>query len=159
MAHQIFLLLFILFLSLGMGGGLYETLVVYPNWKTNPTPQGLAQKFEESGQALAARRFWPLISPMTALLALLNLFLAWQETDLLRTVWLTAAIVIIVKSIATYTYFVPTMIRKLGKAAVMRPEELTKSVRIWTTLSPLRLCMELFGWIAAIWAWSLLGRV
>jgi hypothetical protein len=158
MLDQVSLSLFILFLSLGMGGGLYETLVVYPNWKTNPTPQGFAKRLKESGQALAGRRFWPLISPMTALLALLNLFLAWQETHLLRAVWLTAAIAVIVKSIATYAYFVPTMIRKLAKAAEMSPEELTKTVKLWTALSPLRLFMEFFGWIAALCAWSLLGR-
>jgi hypothetical protein len=158
MADEISLSLFIFFLSLGMGGGLYETLAVYPNWKTNPTPQVLVQKLKESGQAHAGRRFWPFVSPTTLLLALLNLSLAWQRTGLLRTVWLAAAIAVIAKSIATYTYFVPTMIRKLGKAAQMNPEALTRTVRLWTTLSPLRLGMELFGWIAATWAWLLLGR-
>jgi hypothetical protein len=158
MAHQISLWLFILFLSLGMGGGLYETLAVYPNWKADPTPQGLAQKLNDSGQALAGRRFWPLISPMTTLLAILNLSLAWHAAGLLRTLWLTAATVIIAKSIATYTYFVPTMIRKLAKPTKMTPEELTKTVKLWTALSPLRLCFEFAGWSTALWAWSLLGR-
>jgi hypothetical protein len=159
MLNQIALSLFILFLSLGMGGGLYETLAVYPNWKINPTPQEFARKLTESGQALAGRRFWPLISPTTALLAIVNLVLAWHKQGQLRTVWLAAAIAIIVKSIATYTYFVPTMIRKLGKAAQMPAEELTRTVKQWTALSPLRLCLEFFGWTTAIWAWSLLGRV
>jgi len=159
MANEIPLALFLLFLSVGLGGGLYETLAVYPNWKTNPTPQDFTQKLRASGQTLAGRRFWPFISPMTALLALLNLFVAWQKTGLLRTVWLAGAIAIIVKSITTYTYFVPTMVRKFAKAAEMKPEQLTKTVRLWTALSPLRLFMELFGWIAAIWAWLLLGRI
>jgi len=159
MPDQIALSLFIFFLSLGMGGGLYEVLAVYPNWKNNPTPQTFSQKLEDSGQSLAGRRFWPFISPTTALLALVNLFLAWHAPGMLRTVWLAAAVVVIVKSIATYTYFVPTMIRKLAKAETMRPEDLTKTVNQWTALSPLRLCLELFAWIAAVWAWSLLGRI
>ena len=159
MLDQTLLSLFIFFLSLGMGGGLYETLVVYPNWKTNPTPQEFARKLNESGQAMAGRRFWPFISPMTALLAIVNLVIAWHQHGQLQMVWLAAAIAIIVKSIATYTYFVPTMIRKLGKAAQMPAEELAKTVKQWTTLSPLRLCLELFGWTTAIWAWTLLGRV
>jgi hypothetical protein len=159
MASQIALISFLLFLSLGMGGGLYETLAVYPIWKHNPTPQNFAQKLKDSGQALAGRRFWPFISPMTALLAIVNLFLAWQQPGLLQTVWLSASIAILVKSVATYTYFVPTMIRKLGKANSMKPEELTKTVRQWTALSPLRLCLELFGWVSALWALLLLKRV
>jgi hypothetical protein len=160
MTSQIALGSFILFLSLGMGGGLYETLVVHPNWKRNPTPQNFIQKLKESGQALAGRRFWPFISPMTALLAIINLFLAWQQQPgLLRTAWLAASIVILVKSAATYTYFVPTMVRKLEKADSIKPEELTKIVRQWTALSPLRLCLELFGWISAVSALLLLKRV
>jgi hypothetical protein len=159
MPDQIALSLFLFFLSLGMGGGLYEVLAVYPNWKNNPTPQTFSQKLKDSGQALAGRRFWPFISPTTALLALVNLFLAWHAPGILRTVWLAAAVAIIVKSIATYTYFVPTMIRKLAKAEAMSPEDLTKTVNRWTTLSPLRLSLELFAWIAAVWAWFLLGRV
>jgi uncharacterized membrane protein len=159
MADRIALLLFILFLSVGMGGGLYETLVVYPNWKTDPTPQNLAEKLQNSGQTLAGRRFWPFISPVTTLLAILNLCIAWQQPGQLRTLWLAAAIVILVKSIATYTYFVPTMVRKLAKSTQMKPAELTRTVRQWTSLSPLRLGMELFGWVTAIWTWSLLGRV
>ncbi|MGD0796968.1 MAG: hypothetical protein ABR910_04510 [Acidobacteriaceae bacterium] len=158
MVNRIALSLFILFLSLGMGGGLYETLVVYPHWKTDPTPQNLAEKLKDSGQTLAGRRFWPFISPATALLAILNLCIAWQESGQLRAVWLAAAIVIIAKSVATYTYFVPTMVRKLAQPTDMKPEELTRTVRQWTSLSPLRLGLELFGWIAALWTWSLLGQ-
>jgi tellurite resistance protein TehA-like permease len=158
MADEISLSLFILFLSLGMGGGLYEALAVYPNWKHDPTPQNFSQKLKDSGQMLAGRRFWPLVSPMTTLLAIVNIFLARQALGLLRTVWLAAAIVVILKSIATYTYFVPTMMGKLMKAETMRPEELIQTVNRWTTLSPLRLFLELFAWITAVWAWSLLGR-
>jgi hypothetical protein len=159
MLSQIALSLFIFFLSLGLGGGLYETLVVYPNWKNDPTPQNLSHKLKESGQALAGRRFWPFISPTTALLALINTFIAWHSAGLLRTVWLAASIAIILKSIATYTYFVPTMIRKFGKAESVEPQNLRKSVSQWTSLSPLRLCLEFFAWVAAVWSWSLLGRV
>lgn len=159
MPGQIALALFFFFLSLGMGGGLYETLAVYPNWKSDPTPLNLSRKLKESGQALAGRRFWPFISPTTFLLALVNLFLAYSSSGLLRSVWLAASIAIIVKSIATYSYFVPTMIRKFEKAAAIEPQALRRSVSQWTSLSPLRLSLELFAWIAAVWAWSLLGRV
>jgi len=71
MGSDIVLWLFF-FLSLGIGGGLYETLVVYPNWKNGATPHNLPQRLKDSGQALTARRFWPFISLATALFALIN---------------------------------------------------------------------------------------
>ena len=158
MLSQIALSLFIFFLSLGLGGGLYETLAVYPNLRNDPTPQNFSKKLKDSGQLLAGRRFWPVVSPTTMLLAILNLFVAWHAEGLLRSVWLAAAIATILKSIASYAYFVPTMIGKLAKAEAMKPEELTRTVRTWTALSPLRLIPELFAWICATWAWSLLGH-
>jgi len=150
--------LFIFFLSLGIGGGLYETLVVYPSWKKGATPQSLPQRLKDSGQALAARRFWPFISPTTALLAMINVYFAWQRTGFVRELWLAAAIAIVLKSVGTYTYFAPTMIRKFEKSESLDPAELTKSVDRWTALSPVRLCVELFGWMAAVWTLWLIAK-
>jgi hypothetical protein len=158
MGSHSFLWLFIFFLSLGIGGGLYESLVVYPNWKNGATPQNLPQRLKDSGQALAARRFWPFISPTTALLAVINLYFAWQQTGFLRELWLAAAFAIVLKSVGTYAYFAPTMIRKFEKAESLEPAELAKSVKRWTALSPVRLCVELFGWTAAAWTLWLIAK-
>jgi hypothetical protein len=159
MISAIALSLFIFFMGLGLGGGLYETLAVYPNWKNDPTPQTLSQKLRDSGQVLAARRFWPFVSPMVTLLAILNFFLAWHAVGLLHTVWLAAATAGIISRLVTFTYFVPTMIGKIMKPEAMEPEQLIKTVSLWTTLSPLRILPDLFAWITALWAWSLLGRL
>lgn len=47
MGSHIVLWLFVFFLSLGIGGGLYETLIVYPAWKNGATPQNLRQKLKD----------------------------------------------------------------------------------------------------------------
>src|SRR5215469_15158742 len=127
--------LFILFLGIGIGGGLYETLVVYPLWKRDPKPETFAQQLRNSGQSGAGRRFWPFISPVAFLLAVWNIAEASRAGSDVRTAWLAAAIAIAIKSVATYTYFAPTMIRKLERAGSMRREELARTVRRWTTLS------------------------
>lgn len=158
MGPHIVLWLFIFFLSVGIGGGLYETLVVHPNWKNGATPQNLPQKLKDSGQALAARRFWPFISPTTALLALINVFFAWRQSGFVRELWLAASIAIVLKSVATYAYFAPTMIRKFERAGSLEPAELTRSVKRWTALSPLRLCVEVLGWVAAVWTLWLVAQ-
>jgi hypothetical protein len=62
MGDTLALSLLLFFVQLGIGGGLYETLVVYPRWKYDATPAGLPQKLHDSGQSLANRRFWPFPS-------------------------------------------------------------------------------------------------
>jgi hypothetical protein len=155
---QVAISLFIFFVGLGIGGGLYETLVVYPNWKTDPMPDGLPQKLRESGQARAGRRFWPFVSPVSALLAICNAAIAWNQTGPVRTLWLAASIAIIVKSIATYGYFVPTMVRRIGRAEGMDAATLQSTVRIWTTLSPLRILVEIFAWVVGLKVLTILSR-
>ncbi len=149
--------LFILFLGIGIGGGLYETLVVYPLWKRDPKPETFAKQLRDSGQAGAGRRFWPFISPVAFLLAVWNIVLASRAGSDVRAAWLGAAIAIALKSVATYAYFAPTMIRKLERAGSMQRQELARVVKRWTRLSPLRIWIEVPAMIAALYAFGRLG--
>ena len=155
---QVLLCAFIFSVGVGIGGGLYETRVVYPNWARGPTPEGLLEKLISSGQAGAARRYWPLVSPASAALAVVNLFLAWHQVGTVRNLWLMSSIAVVLKSIATYGYFVPTYIRQIGKPTVVNPATLRRIVRTWAGLSPLRIVAETFAWITGMWA-ILLSRV
>jgi hypothetical protein len=150
MLNDVLLSLLIFFTGLGIGGGLYETLVVYPRWKKHPTPATLSQKLEDSGQN-AALKFWPLVSPISALLSVINMIAAWRSVGS-ETVWFSAALIIFLKSLATYLYFVPTMMRKFKRAETMDAETLKKSVTLWTSLSPLRIVVEAVAWIGALFA-------
>jgi hypothetical protein len=149
---QVLLCMFIFSLGVGIGGGLYETRVVYPNWAKDPTPDGLAEKLISSGQAGAARRYWPLVSPASALLAIVNVFLAWHQVGVVRNLWLMSSIAIVLKSMGTYGYFVPTYIRRIANPRTMDALTLQRLVRQWTGLSPLRVVAETFAWITGMWA-------
>jgi hypothetical protein len=157
-AAQTLLCAFIFSVGLGIGGGLYETRVVYPNWSKDPTPDGLSEKLISSGQAGAARRYWPLVSPASALFAIVNMFLAWDQVGIVRELWLMSSIAIVLKSLGTYGYFVPTYIRRIAKPNTMDTMTLRRLVRQWTGLSPLRIVVEIFAWITGMWA-LLLSRV
>jgi hypothetical protein len=148
MLNNILLSLLIFFTGLGIGAGLYETLVVYPRWKKEPTPATLAQLLDSSGQN-AARKFWPLVSPMSTLLSIINMMVAWRNVGPL-TVWFSAALIIFLKSLATYLYFVPTMMRKFRRAATMDADKLKQSVALWTSLSPVRIVVETVAWTGAL---------
>jgi hypothetical protein len=158
-ADQLLLCAFIFSVGIGIGGGLYETRVVYPNWIKDPTPTELNKKLISSGQAGAARRYWPLISPASALLALLNAFLAWHQAGIVRNLWLMSSISIILKSAGTYGYFVPTYIRRIAKSEAMETSTLRRIVRIWAGLSPLRVLIEAFAWTTGMGALLLASKV
>ena len=148
---QLLLCAFIFSIGLGIGGGFYETRVVYPNWSVNPIPSELGKKLVSSGQTGAARRFWPFISPVSALLAIINACIAWHQVGLVRNLWLAAAVSIILKSVGTYGYFVPTFIRRIAQPESMEVSTLRNVVRTWTALSPLRIWIELFAWTTGMW--------
>jgi hypothetical protein len=149
------LLLFTIVLSLG--GGLYEILVVYPNWKHSTTAAELKERLQSSGQNYAGTRFWPLCSPLQGLLAIINLVLAWRCEGAAHNMWLTAAIIVFVTRIITFSYFIPVMLGKLMQAEKVPAAELPGIVKRWTTLSPLRLISEFAALITGAWALLLIA--
>ena len=149
------LLLFTIVLSLG--GGLYEILVVYPNWKHSTTAAEVKERLQSSGQNYAGTRFWPIASPAQGLLSIVNLVLALRYIGAAHNMWLTAAIIVFVTRIITFSYFIPVMLRKLMKAEKIPAAELPGIVKRWTTLSPLRLISEFAALITGTWALLLIA--
>ncbi len=147
----ILLWMFVILTGVAVGGGIYEVRAVYPNWKKDPKPETLARRLRESSQMSAGRRFWPFVSPLLAVLSVLNIWAAFETTGVIRLVWLAAASAVAIRSIAGYSYFVPTMMLKFEKPETMTQPDLERAVRRWTALSPWRLYLEFPAWIAAIW--------
>ena len=145
---------FIALLGIAIGGGLYETLAVYPGWSNDPAPATLPDKLRASGQSAASRKFWPFISPTLLFLSIWNFVLALHASGELKLLWVAAGAGIIAKSIATYAYFVPTMVRKFERSRTQSTNELTKAVRRWTVLSPLRLCIEVPALFCTLWVYA-----
>jgi hypothetical protein len=87
-------------------------------------------------------------------LSVLNIWAALQNSGAIRSVWLAAAVAVAIRSIAGYSYFVPTMMRKIEKPEGMNQIDLARVVNRWTSLSPFRLYLELPAWIAALWVLS-----
>lgn len=142
--------------SLNIGGGLYETLVVYPNWNKRVTPATLVSQLKSSGQWLANGRFWPLVSPLQGLLSLVNLVVAWRYSGEAHSYWLWASLLVVFGRIITFVFFVPPMLKHFMKPELVPAEQLQRLVKRWTTLSPLRLPLELLAWVLAMWAFHLL---
>nr|WP_294793847.1 hypothetical protein [uncultured Mucilaginibacter sp.] len=152
MTNLILLTLLLLTITLSLGGGLYETLVIYPNWKKDVHPSTLLEKLHSSGQMLAGNRFWPLVSPAQVLLSIANMVMAYLHDGPAREVWLTAAIIIFVSRVITFSYFIPVMLRYIMKSEHVEPNRLRTIVKWWVGLSPLRLLPEAAAWGLCIYA-------
>ena len=134
--------LFIIFLGIAFGAGLYESRVVVPMWTSDP-PASLASP--DSG-----RRFWAFVTtgPLT-LLTVANLVAALQTQGPARAWWLTAAIVTLVERAATFGYFIPTIIRLQRKPTLTQTAVRTALAR-WVRLNYVRNTLTLVAWIAAL---------
>lgn len=157
MINFICLALLLLTIVLSTGGGLFEILVVYPNWKHSKNAAELKENLQSSGQIYAGTRFWPLASPLQGLLAIINLVLAIRYYGPAHDVWLIAAILIFVTRVITFAYFIPVMLKKLMKADEVPAEKLPGIIKRWTTLSPLRLISEFAALITGAWALLMLA--
>jgi hypothetical protein len=150
MITTIAVVLLLLSVTLGLGGGLYEILVIYPNWKHDVHPLTLRGKLQSSGMILAAKRFWPIVSPAQVLLSVTNIVLAWNHTGGARVYWLTAAVAVFISRVITFSYFIPVMIRKIMQPETIEAGRLQAIIKQWTALSPLRLVFEFFAWIMLV---------
>ena len=139
--------LFIIFLGIAFGAGLYESRVVVPMWTSNP-PTSLASP--DSG-----RRFWAFVTtgPLT-LLTVANLVAALQTQEPARAWWLTAAIVTLVERAATFGYFIPTIIR-LQRKPTLTQTAVRRALARWVRLNYVRNTLTLVAWIAALKALAL----
>lgn len=149
--------LLLLWAGVQLGGGLYEKRVVIPLWATNPTPDTLSHRLAETGETGSAMRFWPFVSPVVLLLAVLNMVFAWGHAGPARPWWLAAASAFLLMSVSTYAYFVPTMLSLMRRSHTYTPEKLSRTVSVWLNLSNVRLLISVPAWLAALRAIVLIG--
>jgi hypothetical protein len=140
----------VMLVGMEIGGGLYEWRCVYPMW-SGAAPDALRQRLAQSGQALAGRRFWPLLSPALALLSILNLVAAYQSASPERVAWLVGAAIVLLGRAVTFAYFVPTLSRITDLRRAMPAQRLARTVRRWVGLSPLRIAAAACAWLLLVW--------
>ena len=122
---EVLLWLFVINLGIALGAGIYEQRIVISQWQDIPP-----QEWPNTGL-----QFWVYVTtvPLT-LLTLANLVAAWMDRGPRRYWWLGAAAIIVVERVATFAYFVPTMVWLQGI------EGLPKAVREIAWKAQLRLC-------------------
>lgn len=145
MWQQIVLWLFAINLGIAFGAGLYEARVVLPQWASIPPAE-----WPNTGVA-----FWVYVTtiPLT-LLTLTSLVAAWMTRGPMRGWYLAAACIVLVERVATFSYFIPTMLRLTGTAGLPDAQVAT-TLSQWSLLNNGRHLLSLAGWLAALKALSL----
>jgi hypothetical protein len=146
--------LFVIFLGITFGAGIYEERIVVSRWLSASEGAERHWNAHEVRRDDTGRRFWAFVTtvPLT-LLALANLVVGWRALGPVRPWWLTAAILALGDRIFTFSYFIPTMIRLMRAAD--SSESVTKAIQ-WANLNYLRLAIVLAAWLASLRAFSLL---
>jgi hypothetical protein len=145
---RVLLWLFVVNLGIAFGAGIYEQRVVIPRWENAPP-----QAWPNTGL-----EFWVYVTtvPLT-LLTLANLVAAWLEQGPRRYWWLGAAAISVVERIATFSYFIPTMLWLQGTKDLPQAE-VQEALSQWLLLDYGRHVLTLAAWLAALKAFSLPGK-
>ncbi|MGW4849584.1 DUF1772 domain-containing protein [Nocardia brasiliensis] len=152
--RAIALWLLVIFVGIQFGAGWYEKLSVIPMWD-NARPDELLPAMEASGFKKAGRAFWPFVSPVVAVLSLVNLYLAWRTPGAFHRWWITGAAIMLGYSVSTYAYFATQMLIFQSKGTSWSPERIESFVDTWTTLNYPRMVIGAIGWLCALRALSL----
>jgi hypothetical protein len=144
------LLLFVINLGIVVGAGFYEQRVVVPVWASAP-PRSLLSP--ESGL-----RFWVYVTtgPLT-LLTIANAVAATQAPQPLRFWWLIAVVIIAFERVATFGYFVPTIMR-LARDQNAPPDIARARFARWVVLNYARNIASLVAWLVALKALLMLAH-
>ena len=150
---KIVLWLFVIFLGIAFGAGLYESRVVVPQWTTaadgTAAWDAAAVREDDTG-----RRFWAFVTtgPLT-LLTLISLVMAWRASGELRKWWLAAAATALADRIFTFAYFIPTMVRLMNADDTAAARAAASQ---WASLDYVRHGIVLAAWLLALKAFSVL---
>lgn len=145
---RVLLWLFVVDLGIAFGAGIYESRVVVPRWENTPP-----QTWPNTGL-----EFWVYVTtvPLT-LLTLANLVAAWLDRGPGRYWWLGAAAIVVAERIATFSYFIPTMLWLQGTEGLSEAE-VRAALSQWLFLDHGRHVLTLAAWLAALKAFSLPGK-
>ena len=151
------LVLWLLVIAVGVqfGAGLYEKLAIVPLW-SGVDPASVLPAMRESGMYRAGRAFWPFVSPVVGVFALVGVVVSWRCPPApARRVWLAGSATMLGYAVISYGYFVPQMLRFQANAASWDDDRIEDFVAWWTGLNYGRMVLGAIGLLLLLRALSL----
>lgn len=157
---QVFQWLFVIALSLVIGGGLYETLVVMPLWTLSPPDSVLAyyQHSVAHPQFVTNQggRFWIFFTPLLGLTAIATLVAGLKTRPEHRRWRIAGAALALVVVVSTFAWFVPNVLLLMGEGVTkLSPERVTSLTNWWVRLNWVRVFIYITAWLAGLRALTL----
>lgn len=142
----------VLGLSLAVGGGFYESVVINPQWSQSP-PSSFTIIQENTGVPL--QKFWIPTHILISISILIALFLNWKIPSR-RTLILVAIGSYAVMRAWSFIYFIPEML-EFQKIAVdsQSSDNLIDRVSKWKTLTYWRAPLDIISFFCTMWALTL----
>jgi len=157
---QITLWFFVIFLSIEVGAGLYETRVVVPRWSVSPPESVWEWADLRATNAQVAidpgKRFWIYIAPAIGLSGLLAFAFSFVTKGAHRKWRLIGTILALVVVAATSIYFVPSIRLLLGSDSHNIDGARVKTLaNQWVVWNYVRAAIGVVAWLAVLRAFSL----
>ncbi|MEK6774096.1 MAG: hypothetical protein AABY64_09150 [Bdellovibrionota bacterium] len=146
---NIFLLLAVLCMALSIGGGVYEGLVINPQWSASP-PQSFA--LIQEGTGIPLQKFWIPAHIVISIFILAALYFNWHISHR-RTLIIAAIVSYGIMRAWSFAYFIPEMLsfQKVPLDSGLT-DELMIRVERWKNLSWWRSPLDLISFMSLVWA-------
>jgi hypothetical protein len=135
--------------AVGLGGGLYEMLLVDPAWPRNPA------MIQPSRGGLDRKRFWGPVHALFEIALLVSAWMVWGDAS--ARPWMVSALSAhFIARIWSFAYFIPWALRfeKMGDLS----EDQVRLARRWTRLSRVRPVLEVASIVSLAETVLVLGR-
>ena len=147
----IVLWLWVLAVTILMGGGIFEHLVLTPLWAGSPPDSVTSWPY-----GVVQAKFFGVVSPLCFLLSLALIIASWWMPRQQRKWALVAGISMLVLGVTTFSFFVPILQKtQATRGAGLSGEEITRLVNQFTTWNWARWILSIGGWAAGWRALSL----
>lgn len=145
--QTVVLWLFVIFLGIATGAGIYEERVVVPFW-FGTRNGGVKLSPENMRNTDPGRNFWVFVStiPLT-ILAIMSLTVS---TGPGCELWLSAAVIELACRFATFCYFIPRALRMMRADADAESPHMAAMAKQWQMATKLRSLLTLVAWIFAL---------
>src|SRR5580658_9738093 len=119
--------------AIGLGGGIYETLLVDRVWPANPLI------IQPSRGGITRGLFWAPVHTLYEIALLLSAWMVWRDAYAREWIIVALAAHVFTRAVS-FAYFIPRALR-FEKAGDLTDAQ-RRAARRWTSLSPYRLATE-----------------
>lgn len=145
--ENVLLQAFLAVTGLALGAGIFELRVIIPQWASQRTATAMAEAMERSGHVASGKKFWALVGPLVLPLTVVNLAAAARSSGARRRWWLGSSTTMAGISVATATYYVPTL-HDLRSPGAIPDDKVLATARRRVRLDYVRVVVGVGAWFA-----------